>query len=250
MNRLRGRQPIFSPPLPVVMGHRGARRVAPENTPEAFVAAGERGASWVELDVRLSADGVPIVVHDAETDDGLPVANLGADALRRRGLPLLSDVLRDLPGGMGADVEIKHRRGEPGWDPDAAIGRACAPIVATCLGVRPLVVTSFDPDVIDVVMDYDGAIPAGLLTGVLTSVASGLSRALELGCDVLAPHYSAPGLSPEGIATVKDHNLQMLVWTVNGSWRARRLAMAGVDAICTDDVVGTVRALGRPPPPG
>ena len=51
--------------LPKVIGHRGAMAYAPENTLESFREAQRRGASWVEIDVKLTADGVPIVLHDS-----------------------------------------------------------------------------------------------------------------------------------------------------------------------------------------
>ncbi|MGC9358529.1 MAG: glycerophosphodiester phosphodiesterase, partial [Anaerolineae bacterium] len=58
---------------PLIFGHRGASRSAPENTLAAFRRAAEMGADGVELDVHLTADGVPVVIHDARvnaTTDG------------------------------------------------------------------------------------------------------------------------------------------------------------------------------------
>ena len=50
--------------LPKVIGHRGAAAYSPENTLESFREARRRGATWVETDIKLTADGVPIVMHD------------------------------------------------------------------------------------------------------------------------------------------------------------------------------------------
>ncbi|MGH8432454.1 MAG: glycerophosphodiester phosphodiesterase family protein, partial [Solimonas sp.] len=50
--------------LPKVIGHRGAAAYAPENTLVSFREARKRGAAWVETDVKLTADGVPILMHD------------------------------------------------------------------------------------------------------------------------------------------------------------------------------------------
>ncbi|MDQ3754751.1 MAG: glycerophosphodiester phosphodiesterase, partial [Acidobacteriota bacterium] len=50
---------------PLIIGHRGASAVAPENTLGAFARALDDGADGIEFDVRLARDGVPIVIHDA-----------------------------------------------------------------------------------------------------------------------------------------------------------------------------------------
>jgi len=73
--------------LPPVIGHRGAAAVAPENTLAGLRAGAAAGIEWVEIDVRCSADGVPVVMHDStlsRTTDGVgPLADLSADALGR-----------------------------------------------------------------------------------------------------------------------------------------------------------------------
>ncbi|MGE5147834.1 MAG: glycerophosphodiester phosphodiesterase family protein, partial [Candidatus Eiseniibacteriota bacterium] len=72
-------------PLPKLVGHRGAAALAPENTLAGFRAAAAAGVTAVEFDVRLSADGVPMVIHDAtveRTTTGRgPVAAQSAAAL-------------------------------------------------------------------------------------------------------------------------------------------------------------------------
>ena len=54
--------------LPKVIGHRGAKAYAPENTLESIETAASLGVQWVELDVKLTRDGVPIIFHDEELD--------------------------------------------------------------------------------------------------------------------------------------------------------------------------------------
>lgn len=213
----------------------------------AFEAAWERGASWVEFDVRLSGDSEPMVIHDPHTDDGRPLTQQSAVELVAKGIPTLDATLGGLPEGMGADVEIKHREGEPDWTPETRIAHACASILARHSGTRPLLATSFDPQVLRVLAALAPTLPTGLVTGVLQAVTTGAARAAGLGCVALAPHYSAPGLSHDGLGAIAGSNLAIMVWTVNGSWHARRLAGMGVQAICTDDVDGTVEALGRLP---
>lgn len=55
-------------PLPAIIAHRGASSAAPENTLAAFRRAADEGAAWIECDVKLTADGRPIIFHDDTLD--------------------------------------------------------------------------------------------------------------------------------------------------------------------------------------
>src|SRR5215471_7368769 len=101
--------------LPKVIGHRGAMAYAPENTLASFREARRRGATWVEIDVKLTADGVPIVMHDASLKRTTGVDRLVAETTRRE-LPDIVptfeqaiDCFREL--GLGCNVEIKPCEG-------------------------------------------------------------------------------------------------------------------------------------------
>ena len=72
--------------LPNVIGHRGAMAYAPENTLESFREARRRGATWVEIDVKLTADGVPIVMHDSSLKRTTGVDRLASE-MRASELP-------------------------------------------------------------------------------------------------------------------------------------------------------------------
>ncbi|MDP3239195.1 MAG: glycerophosphodiester phosphodiesterase family protein, partial [Reyranella sp.] len=72
--------------LPKVIGHRGAMAYAPENTLESFREARRRGAAWVEIDVKLTADGVPIVLHDSSLKRTTGVDRLASE-MRASELP-------------------------------------------------------------------------------------------------------------------------------------------------------------------
>ena len=78
--------PLLDPEARLVIAHRGSSSEAPENTLHAFEAAVRCGADAVELDVRLTADGAPVVIHDATldrtTDRTGPVAALNLAGLR------------------------------------------------------------------------------------------------------------------------------------------------------------------------
>src|ERR1700675_773367 len=92
---------------PRVIGHRGAAGLAPENTLAGFRKAAEIGVGWVEVDVHLSADGVPVVIHDDTLDRTTsgtgPVAAKSAAALEALGVPTLAATIALLGKlGLGA----------------------------------------------------------------------------------------------------------------------------------------------------
>jgi glycerophosphoryl diester phosphodiesterase len=101
--------------LPKVVGHRGAAAYAPENTLESFREARRRGATWVEIDVKLTSDSVPIVMHDASLKRTMGVDRLVAETKA-------ADLPKDVPTfeaaiacfrelGLGCNVEIKPCEG-------------------------------------------------------------------------------------------------------------------------------------------
>lgn len=105
----------------LVIGHRGAAGLAPENTIEAIAAAIAAGADIIELDVRLTKDGKLIVIHDARLSRTHKhrdsVANLTLKQIRERTkdkpIPLLSDVLDEFFGTTLLNIEIKSRGAAP-----------------------------------------------------------------------------------------------------------------------------------------
>ena len=116
--------------FPVVVAHRGASSTRPENTIPSFEEAIRLGAGIVEFDVRLSRDGVPVVIHDAAVDrttDGTGLVHeLTADELSSLNagtaaeptpLPTLAEVLRCVSGRAAIAVEIKNIPGEPAFEP-------------------------------------------------------------------------------------------------------------------------------------
>lgn len=233
-------RPFSETSQPVVMGHRGAPTVAPENTPASFTAAAEAGASWVELDARRSADGQVVVHHDAFTEDGQPVVALTLAALRERGVWGLADVLDGLPRGLGVDVELKNLPGEPDYDEDDEL----AALVASHVGQagRPTMVSSFNPLTLQSACARLPHVSGGQLTTSTLPVEAGIEAALEVGADVYCPHADTVGL--EGAVPVAhDAGLAVLVWTVDDPERARALAGAGVDALCTNEPALLVAAL-------
>jgi glycerophosphoryl diester phosphodiesterase len=210
-----------------VLAHRGANRLAPENTVPAMELAVERGADGVELDVHRTADGALVVRHDADTPSG-PIGALTLEALRSAfpDIPILAEVL-DVCRGTLVNVEVK--------DPDP---RATDDLVAllTHRANDDVVVSSFDWAVVERVRTLAPHLPTGLLSfgvppdEVLVTAVLGGHLAVHpdvwtlLSIDVAA-----------FIGRAHDQGVHVNVWTVNDAGQVAQLRDAGVDAVITDD---------------
>lgn len=228
-----------------MIGHRGAAALAPENTLAGFRAAATAGARWVEFDVKLSADGVAVLMHDDTLDrttDGtgavaaVPAAALAAlDAgawfghgFRGERVPTLDQAIAELARlGLGANIEIKPCPGRA-----AATAEAVVAAVARSWPERlpPPLVSSFEPDCLAVVRDRAPQLARGLLLKRLTR---DWRRLVEtLGCvTVNLGHRQATAAA---IAEVLGAGLGLVFWTVNEAVEAARLFAAGASAIITD----------------
>ena len=138
----------------LVLAHRGANRLAPENTVAAMARAVELGADGVELDVHRSADGQLVVRHDAET----PIGALGDLTLAEiRGalgdVPTLAEVL-DVCRGRLVNVEVK--------DPDPRAADALVELLGRRSGADDVLVSSFDLPTVDRVRELGAAGAVGL----------------------------------------------------------------------------------------
>jgi len=248
--------------FPVVVAHRGASSTHPENTLASFEAALALGAPVVELDVRLSADGIPVVLHDPDlsrTTDGsgwvheltfeeIRAANAGtADGPQR--IPAFREVLDAVSGRGGLAVEIKNIPGEPAYDDEreAIVEAALAEVQAS--GFRgPVLVISFNPRSIAASKRLAPTLPTGFLfTGAVDPDAA-LAHALDGGHQFVFPGRRA--LVPAGPSFVERANragVRVGTWTVDDRETFGLLLDWGVDAVASNDpAMGLEVLAGRP----
>ena len=224
------------------IAHRGASGRAPENTHAAFAAALELGVDAIELDCQLTADGVPVVIHDEtleRTTSGIgpvgaqrwdEIATLDAGGWRSavfagEGVPRLADVLRQLAGRVVLNVEIKSARDV------GAIERPLVDLVAAHDAGAWVIFSSFHERAVRNVR----AASADAAIGVLWDrrpAAGALALAEELGARCIVP--SRRLVTPELVAAAHARDLGVWVWTVNDVAEMRRLATIGVDALFSD----------------
>ena len=146
-----------------IIAHRGGHGAWRENTLEAFDGARSMGADGVELDARLTRDGVVVVHHDERLESGARIDELRSNELPEW-LPGLASAISECRGLL-LNIEIKLDGVEPGRRPDAARCRALATGVAELLVRDPkkVIVSSFWPDALVAFGEAAAVVPTGLL---------------------------------------------------------------------------------------
>ena len=233
---------------PYILGHRGASAVAPENTLAAFARAMSAGAAGIEFDVRLSGDGVPVVIHDATLKRTAQIDRRVSELTARElgdidvgswftanpenlfvgeKLPTLAQVFQLFRTNSGLlYVELKCDAGEA-----PLLAAEVARLTRESDMAERVVVESFDHSAIVAVKKIDAGIrTAALFEPKLTRPISTVRRlkmidtALGVGADELALHHTLAGARV--VEKARQAGLDVVVWTVDdAAWipRAREL---------------------------
>lgn len=215
---------------PLVISHRTNRGTSPENSLEGIAAALRDGSAGVEIDVRASSDGVPLLLHDATLTrtygDPRALREIGAAEARAFGIPTLAEALAAINGRATLYIEVKERD----------LGNAIARVVTRAHAAAWCWVWAFDPAA--------GAECRAALPDVPVALNSSAEAAAAFG-------YGSPSdvAVREGFAGVsldrrmltpavvtEAHALGLLVftWTVNEHAAIEAALAADADGICGD----------------
>jgi glycerophosphoryl diester phosphodiesterase len=236
-------------PYPRWIAHRGAGKLAPENTLAAFRLGASHGYRMFECDVKLSADGVPFLLHDATLDrtsngQGL-AAELSWDELSRldagswhspayAGEPLASlEAVAHycLDNALALNIEIKPTPGSESLT-GTVVANAAARLWADAPQDSLPLLSSFQADALEAARVAQVHLPRGLLLNTLQ--AGWLENALKLGCVAVVCNYTQwDALS---VQQAQSAGLKVLSYTVNEASAALRLWALGTDGIITDRV--------------
>ena len=227
----------------LLLGHRGARGEALENTLAGFKLAQNlqtAGLVGVEFDVQLSADGHLMVFHDDNLQrlcgqqsriDQLSLAEIQRSSQSGHKITSLAHIALALEGFTYIELEIKtHER----TDYRKLIRALMTDLIDSPLANLPIVLTSFDVEL------HAGLqrnkllqdLPRGLLIRTPETLIKAPNTALQLGCMQLGIHY--PLLNPAVIDHCHRYDLPVSAWTVNDSDTMENLIAWQVDAIITD----------------
>lgn len=230
-----------------LVAHRGAGKLAPENTLAAMRLGASHGYRMFEFDAKLSGDGVAILMHDARVDrttngEG-PVASMSFAQIARldagswhsasyagEGVPTLERVAAWLrANGLQANVEIKPCPGRE-RETGAAVAREARALWQGA-DVPPLL-SSFSPEALEAAREAAPELPRALLMD--TMPGDWVERCERLGCVAVDANHRL--LDAGVIERAHAARLRVACYTVNDPDRARQLLDWGLDCLITDAV--------------
>jgi len=242
-------------PRPTVIAHRGDKTHAPENTLAAFKLAAEKGADAIEFDVKLSADGQVIVLHDQTVDrttngkgnvSKLPFALLRdldagtwfSEQFRGETIPTLEEVFETVGKRLDMNIELTNYA----TPSDDLVAKVVKLVKKHNVQDRTLFSSFFTRNLRKVRL-FLPEVPRGLLT--MPGLVGFWGRAFGWRGDYFALHPFMAEVNPGLIHRVHAAGKRIHVWTVNSTKDLKRMIHLGVDAIFTDDPMLALRMLGR-----
>lgn len=232
--------------IPKVIGHRGAKAYAPENTLSSIHAAADLGIEWVEVDVKLTKDGVPVIFHDEELDrctsgSGL-VREMDFDAIREldagswfgesflgEKIPTLEELLNAvLERGMGVNLEIKPCPGREVETAEVALD------LATRIwpdDLPPPLISSFQHVSLETAMDMMPEWPRGFLMDEHREDWKEVADYLKAA----TININGNRVTQEELDEYMEFGKPLLAYTINQPDKARELVRWGVDSFFADN---------------
>ncbi len=215
---------------PLVVGHRGAPTIAPENTMLSFQKAWKLGVDMIELDVQATKDRQLVVIHDYELSRLTSIEGyvgemdycelVQLDVGEGEQIPLLIDVLSWAKGKVKLNIEIKV----PEIEHDSL------QLVDDSGMLDSVLISSFIQSVIEKMKDMNPDASTALLLNEIDQ--SSIQKARELNANAINPLFFA---MPENfVQDAHEAGLEVLPWTVNDRSIMLELIERGVDGIITD----------------
>ena len=222
----------------LVIGHKGASAIAPENTLKAFQKAIELHADYVEFDAHLTKDGEIVVIHDDDTYSLTGTHSLikdntleqikKLDAGEGEQIPTLQELVAIAKGKIGLQLEIKS----------TGLLERMVQILRKENLIHNSIVSCFMFDELLKLKEIEPKIKIGfLLPAELVQVRSIKRKILKCVREdfyAIHPHFNT--VSKEIVDFAHTNNLKVNVWTVNDSNSMKKMIQLGVDGIITDNI--------------
>ncbi|MEZ8630566.1 glycerophosphoryl diester phosphodiesterase [Vibrio lentus] len=229
----------------MITGHRGAASLAPENTLVSIEQAAKAGATWIEIDTQLSADGTPMVFHDKTvnrcTNGTGNIADLDLTALKTLDagswfgsefagttIPTLSEALdKCLELDVTLNLEIKI------YDDKAIqplVEKVAALVEQKQFPVEKLLISSFKKEALNLCQQMMPEVKRGFICEVWNDFSLESVKSLDL----YSIHIDHRILDEKTAKAIKDSGAVLKIWTLNDPKLASKYLNLGVDNIITD----------------
>lgn len=223
----------------IVTAHRGSSQVKPENTLQAIEQAYADGADIVEVDVRLTADGVVVLSHDdhlkrtAGIDQYVSetryedLKNVNVAAFKGAGyatIPTLEEVMHYIHGKMKINIELKSDVNH------SDLPEKVVELIEQMGMQNECYITSFDLALLERAKERANNIQTGLIIGSKTKFTDDLFT--NPAIDILSLHASK--INKHVMQEAREHGVLVFAWTVNLQDDMRKMLQYNVDSIITD----------------
>ena len=242
-------------PTPVIIAHRGDKAYAPENTLSAFEQAAKKGADAIEFDVKLSADGQVIVLHDPTVDRTTngsgKVSKLTLNELRsldagiqfpglfpNEKIPTLEEVFTAVGKRLFMNIELSNY-----FTPTDSLVEKVSNLVKEHGMDNRVFFSSYLPCNLHKAHRFLPNVPQGLLTAAGYLGFLGRNFGWRNNYDALNPTMAT--VTANLIKRVHATGKRVITWTVNKEMDIKRMVDLNVDGIITDDPALALRVLGR-----
>jgi glycerophosphoryl diester phosphodiesterase len=214
----------------LVMGHRGSPKAAPENTLKSFEIAMQAGVDMVEVDVRKSADGHMVCIHDPDvssTTNGVGMIEeltleeiKSLDAGEGQKVPLLTEVFDLVQGNVGINIDLKS----------SGIEKHVVDLVTERGMKDSVIISSFFLLTIEIVKELDKDVKTGALFQV--GMDDLVLHTLHVGADAI--HPALVDVTKELVEQAHREGLRVNVWVVDDAADMLQILEWGVNGIITD----------------
>jgi glycerophosphoryl diester phosphodiesterase len=222
-------------PQPLIIGHRGASAVAPENTIAAFEAAIAAGADGIEFDVRLAGDGVPVVIHDETLyrTAGVRghVADMSCNELNQFDVPSVAQVFELFKSNeLILCLEMKGQ--------ELQLAQACCRLIEQHRLQDRVVLSCFGHSALQTVKSIDST----LRTAALFQSPSAfiVEKSIAVGASEITLHHRL--VNDRLVQKARLAGLEVVTWTVDDPVWVKRAQETGIHALITNNPSALIAA--------
>lgn len=226
----------------LLIAHRGANKLAPENTLKAFQKAIDLNADYVEFDVHKSKDGEIVIMHDGNTlrTTGYKgeISEMTLEELKKldcgdgEKIPTLNELIKIAKGKIGLQLEIKAE----------GITNDIYKILKESDLLETTIISAFKHEELYELKKLDRKLKlSSLIIGIKKNTT--IREAVDNGFYAIHPLYKF--VNQKFLDTAHEENIKVNAWTIDSITKMRKLIEMGIDGIITNDVETAKEALGR-----